>query len=221
MRDLFEIPEQKKPSRPIKVLNLYAGLGGNRKLWENCNVTAVEMEPEIAEIYQRLNPEDTVVVGDAHQYLLDHHESFDFGWSSPPCQTHSKMSKATRHKVRKYPDMSLYQEVLFLQHHFKGRFVVENVVPFYTPLIPPSKIIGRHMFWSNFQIRANDVPTPTGFIQKSNQEGKLALQNWLGIHYDGNVYYGTNHCPAQILRNCVHPQMGIEIYNSMLQSLAS
>ena len=94
----------------MKVLNLYAGLGGNRKLWEGVEVTAVELEPKIAAVYKRLYPDDTVVVADAHQYLLDHHDAFDFIWSSPPCQTHSKMAKATRHKhLRRYPDMSLYQ----------------------------------------------------------------------------------------------------------------
>jgi hypothetical protein len=27
---------------PVRVLNLYAGIGGNRKHWENVEVTAVE-----------------------------------------------------------------------------------------------------------------------------------------------------------------------------------
>jgi len=54
----------------VKVLNLYAGLGGNRKLWTNVEVTAVELEPNIAAIYQRLNPDDTVIVGDAQSPLL-------------------------------------------------------------------------------------------------------------------------------------------------------
>ena len=30
----------------IKVLNLYSGLGGNRRLWDNCEVTAVELDKE-------------------------------------------------------------------------------------------------------------------------------------------------------------------------------
>lgn len=68
----------------MRVLNLYAGLGGNRKLWEDCEVVAVEMDERIAAVYQRLHPNDTVIIGDAHQYLLDNHEKFDFVWSSPP-----------------------------------------------------------------------------------------------------------------------------------------
>ena len=73
----------------MKILNLYAGIGGNRKLWgDEYEVTAVELEPEIAKAYQEFFPEDIVVVGDAHQYLIDNLSEFDFVWSSPPCPTH-------------------------------------------------------------------------------------------------------------------------------------
>lgn len=195
----------------MRVLNLYAGLGGNRKLWDGVEVTAVELDERIAAVYQRLHQNDTVVVGDAHQYLLDHSDRFDFIWSSPPCQTHSKMAKATRHKhIRRYPDMSLYQEILHLQHFFKGQWVVENVVPYYAPLIP-AKRLGRHMYWSNFDVGDYEEPIPKDFINLANLAGKKKLMDWLGIHYEENIYYGNNHCPAQILRNCVHPNEGLRI----------
>lgn len=194
----------------MKILNLYSGVGGNRKLWQNVEVTSVENHPKIAEIYRRLYPNDTLIVGDAHQYLLDHYEEFDFIWSSPPCQTHSKMAKATRHKLRRYPDMSLYQEIIFLQHFYKGKWVVENVNPFYKPLIEGKKL-GRHYYWSNFDIGSYVEPIPKDFINLSNMEGKRKLMEWLDIHFDETVYYGKNHCPAQILRNCVHPREGLEI----------
>ena len=198
-----------------KVLNLYAGLGGNRKHWKNCKVTAVEMDPKIAAVYKRLNPDDEVIISDAHQYLLDHHEKFDFVWSSPPCPTHSKMAKATRHKLKRYTDMSLYQEVIFLEHFFKGDYVVENVVPFYTPLVAPTKKIGRHLFWANFDFEADEIKQPKNFINKCNVSGKKLLQDWLGIHYEENIYSGKNHCPAQILRNCVHPDLGVQIFDQI------
>jgi len=195
----------------MKVLNLYAGVGGNRKHWENCEVTAVESNEKIAAVYQRLNPQDQVIVGDAHQYLIDHFREFDFIWSSPPCQTHSKMNKATRHKSRRFPDMKLYEEIIFLQHFYTGPWVVENVVPYYKPLIP-AKQIGRHLFWSSYEFEADDVKRPSNFINMANVAGKKALMDWLGIHYEENIYYAGNHCPAQILRNCVHPDLGKQIF---------
>lgn len=200
----------------MKVLNLYAGLGGNRKLWADCEVTAVELDPRIAAVYQRLHPKDEVVIGDAHQYLIDHFEEFDYIWSSPPCPTHSQMAKATRHKLKRYPDMKLYQEVIFLKHFYKGDWVVENVTPFYEPLIPAQKV-GRHLFWSNYKISHLEIDRPKNFINQSNLAGKKALMDWLGIYYEENIYYADNHCPAQILRNCVHPELGLHIFNESNQ----
>jgi len=120
------------------------------------------------------------------------------------------MNKATRHKNRRYVDMTLYQEIIFLKHFFKGNWVVENVNPYYEPLIPAKKM-GRHLIWSNFEFDYFDVDRPDGFINLSNLEGKKKLMDWLGIHYEENIYYGNNHCPAQILRNCVHPKVGNHI----------
>jgi len=196
----------------IKVLNLYAGLGGNRKLWNDCKVTAVEMEEDIVEVYKDQFPNDEVVIGDAHEYLLNNHDKYDFIWSSPPCQTHSKMMKATRHKKNRYSDMSLYQEIIFLQHFFKGRWIVENVKPYYKPVVEPSQEIGRHLFWSNFKIDKFNIKNFKNFINADSKEEIQALKDWLGIHYEGNIYYKENHSPGQVLRNCVHPETGEHIF---------
>ena len=52
----------------MKILNLYCGIGGNRKNWGNEHeITAVENNPKIAKIYQDFFPEDKVIVADAHQ----------------------------------------------------------------------------------------------------------------------------------------------------------
>jgi DNA (cytosine-5)-methyltransferase 1 len=141
-----------------RILNLYACLGGNRYKWDevadNLEITAVELDPEAASLYQERFPNDTVIVADAHQYLLDHYKEFDFIWSSPPCPTHSKIniSQYTRESWKPhYPDMKLYEEIIFLNTFFKGKFVVENVIPYYKPLIE-GKEIGRHLYWSNFII---------------------------------------------------------------------
>lgn len=134
----------------MKILNLYAGIGGNRKLWGNDHeITAVEYDPNIAKIYQDFFPKDKVVVGDAHQYLLEHYKEFDFIWSSPPCPTHSRVRKANEKQNKPvFPSMILYEEILFLQHYFKGKWVVENVIAFYEPLIRCVEM-AKHWFWTN------------------------------------------------------------------------
>lgn len=139
----------------MKILNLYAGIGGNRKLWGNEHeITAIELDNKIADKYAKLYPKDNIIVADAHEYLLDHYKEFNFIWSSPPCPTHSKTNYFTQH-IRKrpvYPSMKLYEEIIFLQQFYKGKFCIENVIPYYEPLIPATKI-GRHLFWSNFNIK--------------------------------------------------------------------
>lgn len=137
-----------------KILNLYAGIGGNRALWDDEHeITAIENVPHIADTYRKLWPNDTVVEVDAHQYLLDHYKEFDFIWSSPPCPSHSMLQiiQNSRGNVR-YPDMTLYQEVIFLQQFCHVPWIVENVKPYYKVLISPSRECARHLFWSNFHI---------------------------------------------------------------------
>jgi DNA (cytosine-5)-methyltransferase 1 len=197
-----------------RVLNLYAGVGGNRKLWSDCQVTAVELNPEIATVYRSLFPDDIVIVGDAHAYLEANFRNFDFIWSSPPCPTHSRMAKATRHELRRYPDLKLYAEILFLQHFFDGAWCVENVVPFYDYLIP-AQVRGRHAYWASGRLPNYVESMPADFINLANMAGKRKLMDWLGIHFDRNIYAGDNHCPAQILRNCVHPNEGLAIFNAL------
>ncbi len=194
----------------MKVLNLYAGLGGNRKLWQDVEVTAIERDKNIAEVYQKLYPGDKVVIEDAHKYLLNNYQDYDFIWSSPPCQSHTKMIRSGNNRKPRYPDLTLYEEILFLQHDFKGLWVVENVDPYYKPLIDCQKI-GRHLFWSNFWITPFEEPKVENFINQTSVAGSKMLKKWLGIEYDGNIYYEGNHCPAQVLRNCVHPNIGLHV----------
>ncbi len=199
----------------MKILNLYAGLGGNRKKWESVEVTAVENNEQIAAVYKRLYPDDELVIGDAHEYLLKHYKEYDMIWSSPPCQTHSRMNKATRHDTVRYIDVMLYQEIILLQHFYKGKWIVENVVPYYEPLVKPTAKMGRHLIWSNCQIEPYHIDSPKGFSQLATVAAKKVMMDWLDIHYEENIYYGGNHCPVQILRNCVHPDMGLHILNQM------
>lgn len=197
----------------MKILNLYAGIGGNRKLWgDDHQITAVEYNPEIANIYHDFFPNDEIVVADAHQYLLDHFQEFDFIWSSPPCQTHSSFRHniCVRYRGTKpeYPDMKLYQEVLFLKHHFKGKLVVENVKPYYKPLIEPTKILQRHLFWSNFEITDKDFKKDK--IRTAQIPQLSALYG-----FDLSKYKLSNK--RQILRNCVLPEVGKHILTKLLK----
>lgn len=146
--------------KKIKILNLYACLGGNRFKWDevaDIEVTAVELDPELARMYKERFQNDIVIVTDAHQYLLDHYKEFDFIWSSPPCPTHSKMKLSQvnngNHKAE-YPNMILYEEIIFLDNFFKGKYCVENVIPYYEPLIAAKKR-GRHLYWTNFNLPSN------------------------------------------------------------------
>jgi len=192
----------------MKILNLYAGIGGNRKEWSNKHkVTAVEINPEIATIYKRKFPNDKVIVGDAHEYLREHYKEFDFIWSSRPCQSHSSFRYNICVRFRRtkpmYPDMKLYEEILFLKYHAKCKWVVENVKPYYTPLIPAQQI-QRHLFWSNFDITE-------AHIEKDNiRKAQIPdLQKKYG--FDLSKYKLKNK--RQILRNCVHPKLGLHILN--------
>ena len=200
--------------RRYKILNLYACLGGNRAKWGNDHdITAVEIDPRIAAMYRGKFPNDTVIVGDAHQFLLDHYKEFDFIWSSPPCPTHSKMMKATRHDISYYPDLKLYEEIIFLKHFFKGKYVVENVISYYNPLVPPQKS-SRHYYWSNFKITPCTTLPVINDMSKANRK---AMAEYLGFDYHGkNIYTEGNHDPAKILRNCVHPLEWLHIFNLAL-----
>lgn len=197
-----------------KVLNLYAGLGGNRLKWEGVEVTAVEKNEQIAAVYRKYNPLDEIIVGDCRDYLSKNFDRFDFIWSSPPCQSHSKMNKFTRHQRATFPDLRLYEEIIFLQENFRGKWVVENVVPFYRPLFQPQKC-GRHRFWANFYIPDRQFPHPPfDLISAKGPIERKKIMDWLGIHYQGNIYYEGSKQPEQVLRNCVHPDIGLHVLNS-------
>lgn len=207
----------------MKVLNLYCGIGGNAAKWpEDWEVVAIDNHPDVVAQYQHNFPNHTAIEADAHQYLLEHHAEFDLIWSSPPCPTHSKMQKATRHDSLRYPDMTLYQEVILLQHFFKGHWVVENVKPYYDPLIEPNVIVGRHVFWTN--LNPPPLNNPPSFshdgksaIMSGNKEGREAMLAWLGLPpMLKNIYFDGSNCPGKAIRNCVHPDIGLHILDELV-----
>ena len=202
--------------KKVKVLNLYACLGGNRYKWDevaDIEVTAVELDPELAKLYKDRFPNDTVIVADAHQYLLDHYKEFDFIWSSPPCPTHSRArfwGHGANGKNPVFPDMKLYEEIIFLQTHFKGEHVVENVIPYYEPLIKANKR-GRHLYWCNFKL-----PNDLGERKLQICAGKDELKRLCEFHdYDFRQYTG-NQPVHKIGRNLVDYEAGKTIFETAL-----
>ncbi len=164
--------------KPIKILNLYACLGGNRYKWDevaDIEVTAVELDQELAKLYKERFPKDKVIIEDAHQYLLDHYSEFDFIWSSPPCPSHTRMNSFLIDRgIIRYPDMKLYEEILFLKHFFKGKYCVENVIPYYNPLIAPKKR-GRHLYWTNFNLPndLNERKNKNKFVETGSKPNEI------------------------------------------------
>ena len=188
----------------MKILNLYAGIGGNRTLWgDEYEVTAVEINSDIASEYKYRFPNDEVIQTDSHQYLLHHYKEFDFIWSSPPCPSHSRLCFSQKEK--KYAEMSLYQQIILLKSWFNGLWAVENVIPYYDYLIKPSVMIGRHPYWLNFKIDSLDVKNID--VSRSSKE---QLSEYLGIpipRING----------ALLLRNCVEPKVGKHIFDYALR----
>ena len=203
----------------MKILNLYACLGGNRYKWDEVakearieiEVTAVELDPEAARLYQERFPNDKVIVADAHQYLLDHYKEFDFIWSSPPCPSHSRARFARKSTTSAiYPDLKLYEEILFLENYFDGKYCVENVIPYYEPLIPAQKR-GRHLYWTDFIL-----PNNLNERKSSIMEGKDEVNKWCEFHqYDFRQYKGTQSV-QKMARNLVDYEAGRTIFETAL-----
>jgi DNA (cytosine-5)-methyltransferase 1 len=198
----------------MNILNLYAGIGGNRKLWgEDHKVTAIENNKEIAQIYQNLFPNDIVIIEDAHQYLLEHIQEFDFIWSSPPCPTHSVLRRMGVYRGQceiAYPNMSLYQEIILLKYFClkTGKWVIENVIPYYESLIKPTVILDRHYFWSNFYIRQRDF--------EKDELDLTHVENNTESRFGFNIQGHKIKDKRTIMRNLVNPEIGLYLLEQAL-----
>ncbi len=212
-----------------KILNLYACLGGNRYKWDevsdNLEITAVELDPELARLYQERFPNDIVIVADAHQYLLDNFKEYDFIWTSAPCPTHSRArywnsSNYDTTTKAVYPDMKLYEEILLLEHYFKGKYVVENVIPYYQPLIIAKKR-GRHLYWTNFNLpnslndRRFKISQTKNELQELQKFHKIDLTNYKGKQ--SKVKIGRNLVDYEAGRTILETVLGIERSNNEQQ----
>ena len=192
----------------IKILNLYAGIGGNRKLWGDLDITAVEYNPEIAKVYQDYFPDDKIIIDDAHDYLEKHFMEYDFIWSSPPCPSHSRLRKNISVTVGAkpiYPDLKLYEEILLLQGYFNGKYVIENVISWYDPLIEPQEI-GRHYYWNNFPIDKSKINEQDIKENIEVFDAKKLNKKW-GFDLT-NYTFKADYPMQKILNNMVHPKAG-------------
>jgi DNA (cytosine-5)-methyltransferase 1 len=230
--EIDRLTEREDPStvdyrdEPLKILNLYAGIGGNRRLWgDDVDVTAVELDSDIADIYRDNFPQDTVIEADAHEYLLEHLGEFDFIWSSPPCPTHSQM-EAVNHAqwTPRYPDMGLYQEIILLKNraeYHNYHYCVENVVGYYDPLVEPQKV-GRHYYWSNADIPEVDTPTLRKRGNESRSErsdtgaGFDRTRHEKVLGFDLSDYDIPQDKQEKAMKNCVQPEQGKAILDAVV-----
>ena len=196
----------------MNILNLFAGIGGNRTLWgDNHYIEAVENNEKIAKIYKKRFPDDIVIIQDSYKYLEDNYNKFDFIWASPPCTTHSKFRYSQPIKI--LPDMRLYSIIIFLKTWYKGKWVVENVKSYYEPLIKPIKI-ERHYIWSNFQIKP--IKQTKAEIRTNGSIEWICNVKEIDYNYLKNIKIKDKR---KIIRNCVKPTIGKYILDYVLKEL--
>jgi DNA (cytosine-5)-methyltransferase 1 len=112
--------------------------------------------------------------------------------------------------------MKLYEEIIFLKEHCKGQYVVENVNPYYEPLILPQKR-GRHLYWTNFIIPNNlDRKEGKGIMcgQAYNEVDKLC-----DFHKIDRAFldkYKGKQSKTKIIRNLVDYEVGKKILDTAM-----
>ncbi len=97
--------------------------------------------------------------------------------------------------------MKLYEEIILLMHFGKGKWVVENVTPYYEPLIRPQKV-GRHCFWSNFIITDKKIDS-------------VAIHNDIigsAEVYGFDISKSNIEDKRKVLRNMVNPKIALHIF---------
>ena len=97
--------------------------------------------------------------------------------------------------------MSLYQEIILLQTHFKGIWVAENTIAYYNPLIKPQEV-GKHYFWSNFKIPE---------INKDSRNHNASIEVLSEIKGFNLDKYNIDK--RKTLRICVNSKLGLHIFN--------
>ena len=197
----------------MRILNLFAGIGGNRTLWgDKHQITAVEYDPNIVKMYEERFPYDEMIIADAYEFCEDHYTEYDFIWASPPCQTHNKSMYRPNVKKR-MPDFKLYEMIFFLQQWCECKWIVENVEVI-DEVIRHNSQVGRHLIWCNFLIPNKKFPksyktkTYIGSDGKKHNGGlaDLSLAELIKLH---KINIKISHpLKRSILRNCVDYRIG-------------
>ena len=106
--------------------------------------------------------------------------------------------------------MKLYEEIIFLEYHFKGKYVVENVNPYYEPMLNPKKR-KRHHYWTNFILPANlSDRNDTSLVQASSIKALSEFHD-----YDFSKYKAEQR-RLKIARNLVDYKAGKTILETAL-----
>lgn len=171
----------------------------------------------IAETYRDNFPDDTIIVKDVLSFVKTEDISiYDFIWTSPPCTTHTMWTMTRGYNI---PDLtSLYGLILFFGYILKDtNWIVENVRPWYTPLINPTFKLGRHYFWSNRKIPEKD-------FKDENERYNIYRSSFgqLSKLYQLNVdrIKSLNKLDRrQIVRNIVSPEIGLYVFQKMTKQL--
>ena len=88
--------------------------------------------------------------------------------------------------------------------------MVENVIPYYQPLIPAKKR-GRHLYWTNF-----NLPNSLNERKAAIMEGKDEVTRWCEFHdYNFRQYKGSQRTD-KIARNLVDYEAGRTILETVL-----
>ena len=87
-------------------------------------------------------------------------------------------------------------------YNFNGKWVVENVISYYEPLIKPQEL-ASHYFWSNFNLGNKRIETRG---HNATMEIRQEIKG-----FDLSSYKDIDK--QKILRNCVEPQTGLHIFN--------
>jgi len=107
----------------------------------------------------------------------------------------------------------LYSEILLLDYHFKGKYVVENVIPYYEPMLNPKKR-GRHLYWTNFNL-PNSLSNRGGKLKEAKTNSE-SLKHYNSFHdYDFTKYKGKQLI-LKIGRNLVDYEAGKTIFETAL-----